>query len=69
MADLLAGRKLYLFFILNSILQVRFIKIGTKYITFGLMIERVLLLITSMQGFLFTTKIYWMLLALDHLRV
>jgi hypothetical protein len=25
--------------------------------------------ITSMQGFLFTTKIYWMLLALDHLHV
>jgi hypothetical protein len=42
MADLLAGRKLYLSFIPNSILQVRFIKIGTKYIIFGLMMERVL---------------------------
>jgi hypothetical protein len=42
MADLLAGRKLDLSFIPNSILQVRFIKIRTKYITFGLMIERVL---------------------------
>jgi hypothetical protein len=42
MADLLAGRKLYLSFILNSILQVRFINIGTKYIIFGLMMERVL---------------------------
>jgi hypothetical protein len=31
MADLLAGRKLYLSFILNSILQVRFIKIRIKY--------------------------------------
>jgi hypothetical protein len=42
MADLLAGRKLYLSFILNSILLVRFIKIGIKYIIFGLMMERVL---------------------------
>jgi hypothetical protein len=41
MADLLAGRK-YLSFILNSILQLRFIKIGTEYIIFGLMMERVL---------------------------
>jgi hypothetical protein len=42
MADLLAGRKLYLSSILNSILLVRFIKIGIKYIIFGLMMERVL---------------------------
>jgi hypothetical protein len=42
MADLLAGRKLYLSFIPFSILQVRFIKIGTEYIIFGLMMERVL---------------------------
>jgi hypothetical protein len=42
MADLLAGRKLYLSFIPNSILQARFIKIETKYIIFGLMMERVL---------------------------
>jgi hypothetical protein len=42
MADLLAGRKLYLSFTPNSILQVRFIKIRTKYIIFGLMMERVL---------------------------
>jgi hypothetical protein len=34
--------ELYLSFIPNSILQVRFIKIGTKYIIFGLMMERVL---------------------------
>jgi hypothetical protein len=42
MVDLLAGRKLYLSFIPNSILQVRFTKIGTEYIIFGLMMERVL---------------------------
>jgi hypothetical protein len=42
MANLLVGRKLYLSFILNSTLQVRFIKIGTKYIIFGLIMERVL---------------------------
>jgi hypothetical protein len=42
MADLLAGRKLYLSFIPNFILQVRFIKIGTEYIIFGLMMERIL---------------------------
>jgi hypothetical protein len=42
MADLLAGRKLYPSFIPNSILQVIFIKIGIKYIIFGLMMERVL---------------------------
>jgi hypothetical protein len=42
MADLLARRKLYLSFISNSILQVRFMKIGTEYIIFGLMMERVL---------------------------
>jgi hypothetical protein len=42
MADLLPRRKLYLSFILNSILLVRFIKIRTKYIIFGLMMERVL---------------------------
>jgi hypothetical protein len=42
MADLLAGRKLYLSFILNTILHVRFIKIGTEYIIFGLMMKRVL---------------------------
>jgi hypothetical protein len=42
MVDLLARRKLYLSFILNSILQLRFIKIGTKYIIFGLMMERLL---------------------------
>jgi hypothetical protein len=42
MVDLLAGRKFYLSFIPNSILQVRFIKIGTEYIIFGLMMERVL---------------------------
>jgi hypothetical protein len=29
----------------------------------------ILLLITSIQGFLFTTRIYWMLFALDHLHV
>jgi hypothetical protein len=38
----LARRKWYLYFILNSILLVRFIKIGIKYITFGLKMERVL---------------------------
>jgi hypothetical protein len=42
MANLLAGRKLYPSFIVNSILQVRFIKIRIKYIIFGLMIEIVL---------------------------
>jgi hypothetical protein len=42
MADLLAGRKLYLSFLPNSILQVRFIEIGTEYIIFGLVMERVL---------------------------
>jgi hypothetical protein len=42
MADLLARRKLYLSFIPNSILQVKFIKIKTEYIIFGLMMERVL---------------------------
>jgi hypothetical protein len=42
MADLLAGRKLYLSFIPNFIPQVRFIKIGTEYIIFGLMMERLL---------------------------
>jgi hypothetical protein len=42
MVDLLAGRKLYLSFIPNFILRVRFIKIGTAYIIFGLMMERVL---------------------------
>jgi hypothetical protein len=35
-------RKLYLSFIPNFILQVRFIKIVIRYITFGLMMERVL---------------------------
>jgi hypothetical protein len=42
MADLLAGRKLYLSFILNSILLVRFIKIGIIFINFILMIEKAL---------------------------
>jgi hypothetical protein len=42
MADLLAGRKLYLSFILNSILLVRFIKIGIISIIFILMMEKVL---------------------------
>jgi hypothetical protein len=42
MANLLARRKLYLSFILNSILLVRFRKIGIKYIIFGLMMEIVL---------------------------
>jgi hypothetical protein len=35
-------QKLYLSFIPNFILQVRFIKIVIRYITFGLMMERVL---------------------------
>jgi hypothetical protein len=38
----IGGRKLYLSFILNSILQVRFIKIVIRYIIFGLVMERVL---------------------------
>jgi hypothetical protein len=42
MADLLAGRKLYLSFILNSILVVRFIKIGIIFIIFILMMEKAL---------------------------
>jgi hypothetical protein len=42
MADLLAGRKLYLSFILNSILLVRFIKIGIIFIIFILMMEKAL---------------------------
>jgi hypothetical protein len=42
MADLLARRKLYLSFILNSILLVRFIKIGIIFIIFILMMEKVL---------------------------
>jgi hypothetical protein len=42
MVRLLAGRKLYLSFIPNFILQVRFIKIVIRYITFSLMMERVL---------------------------
>jgi hypothetical protein len=37
MADLLVGRKLYLSFILNSILLVRFKKIGIIFIIFILM--------------------------------
>src|SRR3954471_5713849 len=41
-AGLFAGRKLCLYFIINSILQVRFIKIGIKYIISGLKMERVL---------------------------
>jgi hypothetical protein len=36
------GRKLYLSFVLNSILQVRFIKIVIIYIIFGLMMVRAL---------------------------
>src|SRR6185369_6670677 len=43
MGILLDGRKLYLSFTPNSILQVRFIRIGTSYITSGPMMERVLL--------------------------
>jgi hypothetical protein len=43
MADLLAGRKWYLSFILNSILLVRFIKIGIIFIIFILMMEKALL--------------------------
>jgi hypothetical protein len=42
MADLLAGRKLYLSFILNSILLVRFIKIGIIFIILILMMEKAL---------------------------
>jgi hypothetical protein len=42
MVHLLLGRKLYLSFIQNSILQVKFMKIAIEYITFGLMMERVL---------------------------
>jgi hypothetical protein len=42
MADLLAGRKLYLSFILNSILLVGFIKIGIIFIIFILMMEKAL---------------------------
>jgi hypothetical protein len=42
MADLLAGRKLYLSFILNSILLVRFIKIRIIFIIYILMMEKVL---------------------------
>jgi hypothetical protein len=42
MADLLAGRKLYLSFILNSILLVRFIKIEIIFIIFILMMEKAL---------------------------
>jgi hypothetical protein len=42
MVHLLAGRKLYLSFILNSILQVRFIKIVIRYIIFGLMMVKAL---------------------------
>jgi hypothetical protein len=42
MAHLLHGRKLYLSFIPSFILQVKFIKIVIGYITFGLMMERVL---------------------------
>src|SRR3954469_8293999 len=42
MAGLFAGRKLCIYFIINSILQVRFIKIGIKYIISGLKMERVL---------------------------
>jgi hypothetical protein len=42
MADLLAGRKLYLSFILNSILLVRFIKIGIIFRIFILMMEKAL---------------------------
>jgi hypothetical protein len=42
MADLLAGRKLYLSFILNSILLVRFIKKGIIFLIFILMMEKAL---------------------------
>jgi hypothetical protein len=42
MVHLLVGRKLYLSFIPSFILQVKFIKIVIEYITFGLMMERVL---------------------------
>jgi hypothetical protein len=42
MADLLVGRKLYLSFILNSILLARFIKIGIIFIIFILMMEKAL---------------------------
>jgi hypothetical protein len=42
MADLLAGRKLYLSFIPNFILLVRFIKIGIIFIIFILMMEKAL---------------------------
>jgi hypothetical protein len=42
MADLLAGRKLYLSFVLNSILLVRFIKIGIIFTIFILMLEKAL---------------------------
>jgi hypothetical protein len=42
MANLLARRKLYLSFILNYILLVRFIKIGILFIIFILMMEKAL---------------------------
>jgi hypothetical protein len=42
MADLLTGRKLYLSFILNSVLLVRFIKIGIIFIIFIRMREKAL---------------------------
>jgi hypothetical protein len=42
MANLLARRKLNLSFILNSILLVRFIKIGIIFIIFILMMEKAL---------------------------
>jgi hypothetical protein len=42
MVHLLYGRKLYLSFIPSFTLQVKFIKIVTGYITFGLMMEKVL---------------------------
>jgi hypothetical protein len=42
MADLLAGRKLYLSFILNYILLVRFIKIAIIFIIFILMMDKAL---------------------------
>jgi hypothetical protein len=42
MVHLLAGRKLYLSFILNSILPMRFIKIGIIFIISILMMEKAL---------------------------
>jgi hypothetical protein len=42
MVHLLLGRKLCLSFIPSFILQVKFIKTAIEYITFGLMMKRVL---------------------------